>query len=191
MFATPISATLLGLPSPATPGGCSRSGGSFDKDRGQLWATLSGSTVLLTPVAIFTGHRGVGNAVCRNFLFPLGWPACGVNSTPRWPTYPSCGLGCATSTAVGRQKGCIWNEVGGRSGATTLAGGKWCTHRALASTVRDQMTRASAHNNCLFTLRSYPIPASNPVALVLRDREHRPTGHGGIVVLAEQTGFLI
>lgn len=31
--------------------------------------------------AIFTGRRGVGNAVCRNFLFPLGWPACGVNSS--------------------------------------------------------------------------------------------------------------
>lgn len=66
--------------------------------------------------AIFTGRRGVGNAVCRNFLFPLGWPACGVNSTLRWPTYPSCGLGCATSTA-GRggwrraretTVGCVW-----------------------------------------------------------------------------------
>lgn len=40
-----------------------------------------------------------------------------------------------------------------------------------ASTVRDQMTRASAHNNCLFTLRSYPIPGlANPSASVRRSR---------------------
>lgn len=47
----------------------------------------SATTTTLSPqpadvvAAIFTGRRGVGNAVCRNFLFPLGWPACGVNST--------------------------------------------------------------------------------------------------------------
>lgn len=34
-------------------------------------------------MAIFTRRRGVGNSVCSNFLFPLGWPACGVDSTPR------------------------------------------------------------------------------------------------------------
>lgn len=40
-------------------------------------------------------------------------------------------------------------------------------HReALASTVRDQMTRASAHNNGLFTLRSDPIPILEPLSLV-------------------------
>lgn len=65
--------------------------------------------------------------------------------------------------------------------STTLAGGKWCTHRASASTVRDQMTRASAHNNCLFTLRSYPIPASNPVALRVFDDQ----GSTGSLVAGE------
>lgn len=49
-------------------------------------------------------------------------------------------------------------------------------HReALASTVRDQMTRASAHNNGLFTLRSDPIPiqASNPSLDTIEDRESK------------------
>lgn len=41
--------------------------------------------------------------------------------------------------------------------------GNGAAHReALASTVRDQMTRASAHNNGLFTLRSDPIPIQAP-----------------------------
>lgn len=34
------------------------------------------------------------------------------------------------------------------------------TTAALPPTVPDQMTRASAHNNGLFTLQSYPIPTA-------------------------------
>lgn len=36
------------------------------------------------------------------------------------------------------------------------------TTAALPPTVPDQMTRASAHNNGLFTLQSYPIPKPRP-----------------------------
>lgn len=55
-------------------------------------------------------------------------------------------------------------EAGVVEGSGDEQEGNGAHREALASTVRDQMTRASAHNNGLFTLRSDPIPiqASNP-----------------------------
>lgn len=49
--------------------------------------------------------------------------------------------------------------------AVTIAppgNGAHTTTAALPPTVPDQMTRASAHNNGLFTLQSYPIPKPRP-----------------------------
>lgn len=142
---------------------------------GQLWAPLSSTVSLSLRAAIYTGRRGVGNAVCRNFLFPLGWPACGLNSTLAGPpTLPAGWVAQlrrrrgAKRQAAGYTVGLVVENRGVVDRPTSPAKGKWCTQReALASTVRDQMTRASAHNNGLFTLRSDPIPSggsSNPFA---------------------------
>lgn len=85
--------------------------------------------------AIFPGRRGVGNAVCRNFLFPLGWPACGVNSSlpagggglrnfeaasPPPPRLTRRGVG-ALRVRSGRERD---DDVRRHRRAT----GKWCTH---------------------------------------------------------------
>lgn len=116
--------------------------------------------------AIFPGRRGVGNAVCRNFLFPLGWPACGVNSS-----LPAGGglrnFDAPSLRSTRRDVGGVLGEVRER-GTVTFAvttvsprNGAYTT-AALPPTVPDQMTRASAHNNGLFTLQSYPIPKPRP-----------------------------
>lgn len=106
--------------------------------RGQstlLWVPLSATLSL--SVAIFTGRRGVGNAVCRNFLFPLGWPACGLNSTLTGPPTLPAGWVAQLRRRRGakRQTTDGEGESGGKTGVadrpTSLAGGKWCTQRGL------------------------------------------------------------
>lgn len=106
----------------------------------------------------------MGNAVCRNFLFPLGWPACGVNSSlPAGgglrnfdaPSFPLTRRDVGGVLGEVRERGTFAvTTVSPRNGAYTTA--------ALPPTVPDQMTRASAHNNGLFTLQSYPIPKPRP-----------------------------
>lgn len=108
----------------------------------------------------------MGNAVCRNFLFPLGWPACGVNSS-----LPAGGglrnFDAPSPLSTRRGVGGVLGEVRER-GTMTFAvstappGNGAHTTAALPPTVPDQMTRASAHNNGLFTLQSYPIPKPGP-----------------------------
>ena len=112
----------------------------------------------------------MGNAVCRNFLFPLGWPACGLNSTLAGPpTLPAGWVAQLRRRRGAKRQATTVNEREreGRGGVVEGSGdeqeGNGAAHReALASTVRDQMTRASAHNNGLFTLRSDPIPIQAP-----------------------------
>lgn len=55
-------------------------------------------------------------------------------------------------------KGRVEGKRGWRIGRQAWQEGNGAHREASASTVRDQMTRASAHNNGLFTLRSDPIP---------------------------------
>lgn len=80
--------------------------------------------------------------------------------------------GCATLTLpfplpTWRGVGGVLGEVRER-GTVTFAvtaappGNGAHTTAALPPTVPDQMTRASAHNNGLFTLQSYPIPKPRP-----------------------------
>jgi len=126
--------------------------------------------------AIFTGRRGVGNAVCRNFLFPLGWPACGVNSSlpPRYgglrnfdaPRPLSALPFCPASSSAAR-RGALDGSGRGTSSLKRLGNGAHTT-AALPPTVPDQMTRASAHNNGLFTPDSIPRP--RPGTSVYRSR---------------------
>lgn len=140
--------------------------------------------------AIFPGRRGVGNAVCRNFLFPLGWPACGVNSSlpaggglrnfnaPSPLTPPVDAAWRRGALGEVRERGTVTFAV-----TTAPPGNGAHTTAALPPTVPDQMTRASAHNNGLFTLQSYPIPklkAGNLRATVYRSRgrESSTSEHG-------------
>lgn len=112
----------------------------------------------------------MGNAVCRNFLFPLGWPACGLNSTLAGPpTLPAGWVAQLRRRRGAKRQATTVNERERERGGGVVEGsgdeqeGNGAAHReALASTVRDQMTRASAHNNGLFTLRSDPIPIQAP-----------------------------
>lgn len=122
----------------------------------------SATTTTLSPqpadvvAAIFTGRRGVGNAVCRNFLFPLGWPACGVNSTlPLSRGEKGAQLRCSFSLALrdALEMGQGERQRPGRRHHRRSLGNGAHTTAALPPTVPDQMTRASAHNNGLFTLQ--------------------------------------
>lgn len=120
----------------------------------------------------------MGNAVCRNFLFPLGWPACGLNSTLAGPPTLPAGWVAQLRRRRGAKRQATTVNEGGVEGSGDEQEGNGAHREALASTVRDQMTRASAHNNGLFTLRSDPIPiqASNPsLWLPFHDRGSRIT----------------
>lgn len=119
----------------------------------------SATTTTLSPqpadvvAAIFTGRRGVGNAVCRNFLFPLGWPACGVNSTLPLSRGEKGARNFDALSRSALEVGQGERQRPGRRHHRRSLGNGAHTTAALPPAVPDQMTRASAHNNGLFTLQ--------------------------------------
>ena len=80
-------------------------------------------------IEIFARRWAVYNFICDNFLFPLGWLACGVNPIPR-----------------------ALHNFNIRDLTIVKGTRKWYIYPLAYDTTQNQMIRVAAHNNNLFAL---------------------------------------